>query len=479
MHSAKKSVALLSAGLVITSLVLVPFGGKQASADVFYPACSDGADNDHDGFVDYPADPDCTSVNDNNESAHYNLGVTANVTDGRSQVAPGRPVTYTVTLRPNFTDSFRQVSVDLYLPTGVVFVNASDGGVITVGRVHWDTVSVNTREGVKVLTVNANVSEFMKDGDNLVTRLVVDGQETTDTSVVSYSSIEPGDQFRLNMTATKQYALPGDTIDYTLKLSNISNLLSATNLQVTLPPLADFLEASDYPTYDMQTLMWKNIQLAPGQERTYTFSLKLDRSSHDGYVFKVRAQAGNVFATQFVTTRINLPAKAISTSVINTQPLTQRGQLVTYKVLVKNSTSFVGTNMTANAAIPLYGQFVSADNGGYFDGSNVRWKGLIVEPNSTRVLSYTIRVRNDAPMGEALTGSATANNRTNIARDTTRVVPAGTQQVAYNYDGFALGDISDGIVMPRTGADAGALGVILTTGLAAAGTLLQRRKFFI
>src|SRR3989344_7854293 len=31
------------------------------------PACSDGIDNDQDGFTDYPNDPGCTTANDNDE----------------------------------------------------------------------------------------------------------------------------------------------------------------------------------------------------------------------------------------------------------------------------------------------------------------------------------------------------------------------------------------------------------------------------
>jgi hypothetical protein len=63
------------------------------------PQCSDGADNDSDGFTDFPADPGCTSPLDNNEADPATLVLDANGEDVLLVVPKGIPVTmqWTVT----------------------------------------------------------------------------------------------------------------------------------------------------------------------------------------------------------------------------------------------------------------------------------------------------------------------------------------------------------------------------------------------
>lgn len=54
--------------LLITVLLLVGFGETDAGGQLPNPQCSDGIDNDGDGLVDFPADPDCTDALDDSEA---------------------------------------------------------------------------------------------------------------------------------------------------------------------------------------------------------------------------------------------------------------------------------------------------------------------------------------------------------------------------------------------------------------------------
>ena len=83
------------------------------------------------------------------------------------------------------------MNVDLYPPNGVVFTNASNGGVITTSRVHWDSVAINARRNAKVLHGKRQRLEFVKDGQIFTTRAVVEGQ-TIDTSTNRHLAIDPG-----------------------------------------------------------------------------------------------------------------------------------------------------------------------------------------------------------------------------------------------------------------------------------------------
>lgn len=454
----------------------------------YYAQCGDGADNDRDGKVDYPDDTDCTSVNDTQEGPHYNLGITTTVTDNRTQVAPGRPISYNIVLRPNFTDGYRTVNVDLYLPAGVTFTSASHGGVVTTGRIHWDSIAVNAREGAKVLTVSAAVSQYVKDGQILTTRAIVEGQETIDTSTISYLAIDAGAQFRMTLDDGKQYVLPGDEVVYTLKVKNVSNLISATDVKVLLPVLSEFLRADgDYKKDDLQTIVWKNTVFQPGEEKIFGFTVKIDRSTLKNYTIRVRATAGSVTTADSTIVHIGAPDKAVTISVTDGLTVVEKGQLQTVRISLHNNSSFVATNLAVTGALPLYTDFVSADQGGTWDGTNVRWNGLQVTANTTRVLTYTLRIRKDAPMGErilasaALGGSVTRDAsaiQSMIVRDTTRTVP--NSAIAATPTLYAFGDEpmdpATGITMPRTGAD---MVTIFGAGigmLASASAFFTRRK---
>ncbi len=70
------------------------------------PQCADGADNDGDGYTDYPADPGCASVSDDTESPNPSNApscdgrrATVYVANGRIVGGPDSGQAYTGTLR--------------------------------------------------------------------------------------------------------------------------------------------------------------------------------------------------------------------------------------------------------------------------------------------------------------------------------------------------------------------------------------------
>ena len=62
----KRTYTSLLAALLLLGLVALPMPGALAEA----PECNDAIDNDGDGDVDYPDDPDCTAPEDDSE-IHY------------------------------------------------------------------------------------------------------------------------------------------------------------------------------------------------------------------------------------------------------------------------------------------------------------------------------------------------------------------------------------------------------------------------
>ena len=115
-------------------------------------ACDDGADNDGDGKTDYPADPDCTSPDDDNEAAPLPAPDTQ-ITEG-----PANGSTVQGTRFPDGT-VLAFVDIDVAAVGGVdpFFECGEDGGAFNfcgVGQT-WSTSLVYESEGPHSLQVRA------------------------------------------------------------------------------------------------------------------------------------------------------------------------------------------------------------------------------------------------------------------------------------------------------------------------------------
>ena len=64
------ALIVLTATYSVVSFFHVHAEVSQTSVTIGVAQCSDGIDNDGDGLIDFPADPDCTSPFDDNEGPH-------------------------------------------------------------------------------------------------------------------------------------------------------------------------------------------------------------------------------------------------------------------------------------------------------------------------------------------------------------------------------------------------------------------------
>lgn len=382
--------------------------------------CSDGLDNDHDGKTDYPQDDDCENLDDDFEG----LGISGNfitLTDGKESVQPGGAVVYVITLKQQRTDA-RVVNLDLHLPYQSNIVSASDGGSVSPSHVRWTNVSVY-KNVTRTLQVHANVSPDVPAGQYLVARALVEGAEATDTTLVENYVAPQGDQYDISISDGREYALPGNTLDYTVRVKNISTQTRTNDVRVALPYDVTFQSMSDGGTNDSYNVSWKNVTFAPGEQKTYKVSALLDYRTRDKYVIRARAYAGTVSALDQTVVRIGLPYDAITTSLSDNRTTAELGQVLNYVLKVTNNSDVVGTNVAVDAGFPVYGQFQSASDGGISDGNNVRWIIVQMAPHEVRTLRFSVRVRGDAPMGTILMASAVADGANGtITRDSTKVV---------------------------------------------------------
>ncbi len=394
--------------------------------------CSDAKDNDDDGKTDYPQDDDCSSIDDDFEGIGLN-GNFITVTDGKESVQPGGNMVYVITLKQQRQDA-RIVNIDLHLPTQGNIVSASDGGDVRNGYVRWTNVSVY-KNVTRTITVHANVRPDAPVGHYMIARAIVEGQEATDTTLIENYVAVPSDYYNVSITDGQDFITPGKNLTYTVRVKNTSAAAKTTDIRASMPFLSEYLSISDGGVRDNYNVTWRSVTLHAGEERVFTFTVQVDRNAVDRYSIRARAYAGTISALDETIVRIGLPYDAITTTITDNRHTVAIGQLVTYNVKVTNSSDTVGTHVYVNGSLPQYGEFVSATDGGMTDGVNVRWHIIQIAPRDTRTLSYTVRVRSDAPLESLLGASAVADGMNGvIARDSTKVVASSNEVAVASQD---------------------------------------------
>ncbi len=432
VHRRKKVVTVLVVTLALSMSFIGLMALSSESTLANHSQCSDGNDNDNDGKVDYPQDDDCADLDDDFEG----LGLSGNfitVTDGKESVSPGGNMVYVITLKQQRQDA-RVINVQFHLPNQGNIVSASDGGDIRDGFVRWTNVSVY-KNVTRTITVHANVKPEATVGQYMVARALVEGHEATDTTLIENYVPVPSDRYKVSITDGRAFITPGQNLTYTVRVKNTSSQSVTTNVRASMPYMSDYLTISDGGVRDNYNVTWKNVTLAAGEERIFTYTVLVDRNAVDRFSIRARAYVGTISALDETVVRFGLPYEAIETSISDNRNTAEIGQLLTYVVKVTNTSDVVGTNVYISSNTPQFGEFVSASNGGISDGTNVRWFIAQIAAKDTRSFTFTVRVRSDAPLGSILTAGAVADGMNgSIARDVTKVVAESNELGIANND---------------------------------------------
>lgn len=383
--------------------------------------CSDGIDNDNDGMADYPQDDDCQNLDDDYEGANL-TGNFVTITDGHEKVQAGEAVVYVITLKQQ-RDTTRNVNVTFHLPHQANIVGASDGGSIIDGTtVRWTNVSVY-KNVTRALTVNVNVNPSASNGQYLVARVNVDGSEATDTTLIEEFVTAASDTYRVSITDGRDFIQPETNLTYTIRVRNTSTQSRTTDVRASMPYTTNFLSASGNARRDSYNVTWKDELFQPNEEKMYTFTTRVDRDATDRTSIRARAYVGTVNAMDETIVRFGVPYDAVSATITDNRNTAEIGQILTYTIRVSNNSDLVATQVAVNASTPAFAEFVSATEGGYSDGNNIRWLIIQIAPHDTRTLSFSARVRSDAAINSILTAGVVADGSNGtIVHDKTTVV---------------------------------------------------------
>jgi uncharacterized repeat protein (TIGR01451 family) len=401
--------------MLMSMAVLVLSGGIGALVAIQpgfanHSECSDGLDNDRDTRIDYPQDDQCESLDDDAEGVSLS-GLFVSVTDSRDTVSPGASVIYTISLRQQ-RDDIRNVDVSLHLPAQANFASANEGGAIRDGIVRWSRVTVD-RNNTAYLTVHANLLPNIPEGTLLVARVLTEGIESSDTTTVRGVPMPSlTRQFAVSIDDGQELARPGDVLHYIVRVKNLSDVSNVTNLTIPLPSIVGFLNASAGSEILSDKIIWKKAHFSPGEEQTFSFTVRVAPHLYKFASVHMRATAGSVSSVDDTLLISGSIQSSLSASITDGRNTAERGEILTYTVIIRNLSDRLVTDAYVGASLPIYGEFVSATEGGKWDGLGVHWAKLQVAARGERRLTYQVRVRSDAPANAVLRASATLQDST-------------------------------------------------------------------
>lgn len=411
--------AVSVAGMLMLTLHSVVLGVPSEAVQAVFVECADGIDNDQDGHIDYPQDPECDSIHDETEGPTRGLFV--EVTDQKQTVEPGGSLTYLINLRTE-RDEEQYVDVRFQMPhqtnlIGTTPPSLSNGAVLT-----WSDVAVFPGK-LRQLTVTVEVDPDADEDLLLVTEVLANYVTATDTTRVELdddAEIASRTPLKISITDGKKYAQPGEVLDYVIAVRNPTNDPRAFDLRFQIPTdtEVEFVGGEGHSA-NRQAITWSDQSVGPHGAREYRVSLRLDHALEE--FVSVTARASSAASSAVDTTTIHTGVLPNAVVVTTTDGLEQivPGALVTYDIALQNLTNQLATEVDVNNALPSYLEFVDATEGGYWTGKNIRWEGMTVAPNGNRMLRVTGRVRSDAPMGERLRNRVAVNGYESV--DTTIV----------------------------------------------------------
>ncbi len=197
--------------------------------------------------------------------------------DGRTTVRPGETLTYTLTISNVGTQNAAGVLITDTLPLHTTFITASDGVSVTGRIVTWSTFSLAA--GAKVTrTLTVQVNDRLPAGVDLITNTVTVGPDPTpaNNTASDTDGVEAAPDLAISKDDGQTTALPGQTLTYTLAISNIGNQ-GATGVVVTdtLPLHTTFVTASHSGSPGL-FVTWPPIDLPAGASVTRTLTIRVD-----------------------------------------------------------------------------------------------------------------------------------------------------------------------------------------------------------
>jgi uncharacterized repeat protein (TIGR01451 family) len=342
----------------------------------------------------------CTFSSSSSSSSVNNDSWGLTITGHPSQVQPCQMIDYTIRVTNN-SNSQRVTNVQQTIPAQTTFQSASNGGFESNGSVRWNTVTVAANSTV-TLTSRLMVSCAAVNGTVLRSNVYVENVSAEAVTYVVTGSTN--NSYTVTITSNPYQVKPCETVDYTIRVTNNSNVSRSTTVTQTIPSQTSFQSASDGGYESNGSIRWNNVTINANSTVTLTSRVKVSCSARDGDTIRSTVYVENFSAESLSYVRENgsTSSDKLTISITDNKDPVKPGEELKYSIKICNRDSR-DTEVDVNAELDENTTFVSAsDDGDDRSDDEVRWRDLEIDRDDCETLTLTVRVKNSADNGDSL-----------------------------------------------------------------------------
>jgi uncharacterized repeat protein (TIGR01451 family) len=364
---------------------------------------------------------------------------------GVSTIQRGSTILYTLTATNAGPNTATNVTIADAVPAGLTFAAAqSDVSCVLNGvNVLCNNFTLTSGQSKTVIVAFNVPSTFTCNGmisnqASVSTSATDPNPANNQSATVSTSVTCPPATFTISKTDNRTTALPGDTLNYAIIVTNTS-VTNATNVTVTdtLPSNVTFVSATG-GTLAGNVVTFVIPAINAGQSATRMVSVTVNAGTASGTVLSNTAAVSGTTATD--TTTVSSVAQQADLSITKTGVSTiQRGSTILYTLTATNAGPNTATNVTI--ADPAGLTFVAAqsDASCILNGANILCNNfsLTSGQSKTVIVAFSVpstftcngTIQNQASVSTSITDLNSANNQSQTV-STTVTCPTNTFTIA-------------------------------------------------
>ena len=362
------------------------------------------------------------------------INITGKKEVNTSEAKVGDTLTYTITLT-NSGNATGTVTVTDEIPAGTTLVEKSitNNGVESNGTITWTDVEVKAGDTVEVsfkVTINNDTKTSVRN-----TAVIDDNKPTeeVETKVANITGAKSVD---------KSTAKVGDTLTYTIKLTNSGNGDGKVTVTDEIPTgttlVADSITANGSYNEENKTITWTDVKVEAGKTAEVSFKVTINSDTKTSVTNKAVID-GNKPTEEVETKVANITgAKSVDKSTAKV------GDTLTYTIELTNSGNADGT-VTVTDEIPTGTRIKDENTTGYNKATNtMTWSD--VEVKAGKSVELTLEVVVEGGVSEITNTAKIDNNEITDKPNTIVKYYYTIEHYTENLDGESYTKVDEDII---------------------------------
>ena len=418
----------------------------------------------HTGIVPQPTNVASAATEDTVKNR-----VRISVTDGQTFADPQDVLTYRI-LVTNRENIPRSIDVRAQTPSQFIIHEITGPHRKDGRKIEWYNLEFEpqeTREFFVTGHVERSVPEYFP-----MRFTVSSGQErAVDTTTISAEGKDYG-SLVVSLSNGQQSARPGQILEYVVVLENTSStLLTNMEVQASLPPYTEFVDAVDGGEWLGGGIFWEGLTVSPLGRRMLHYVVRVRSDAPLGGTIRAGVNVmGRTEAydnTNIATVATGTPDSAAGRDAVLRKQADRRevrpGDTVLFTVMLRNTTDRAFRNVTITDQFDAqYLRLAETVPGAQMSAGSIMWNIGTLEPGGEWMVRYRMQVHPQAPHSLQIKNAVTATGEGMETVSLTERIVTGT-----------VGVITS---MPKSGASLDALFLLLAGLLSIATAGAQARR---